>query len=58
MRALKSAVVLFAVLVLLSACGVAETDECANPHPAKKEECEVKDSTEWNKMKWDESNWG
>jgi len=58
MHVLMSAAVLFAMLALLSACGVAETDECENPHPAKKAECDVKDSTEWDKMKWNESNWG
>ena len=46
-------------LFSLTACGLGSSeDECENPHPSQKAECEVKESTEWDKMEWDKSNWG
>ena len=43
----------------LCACGLAgQEDECENPHPSQKAECEAKESSDWNKMNWNEGTWG
>lgn len=47
------------MLVYLQACGLAgQEDECDNPHPSQKAECDARGSSEWNKMNWNEGTWG
>jgi len=52
-------IVLTLMMTLNQACGLAgQDDECDNPHPSQKSECEARDSSEWNKMNWNEGTWG
>ncbi len=59
MHATKIIFVFVSTIVALSGCGLADTDECANPHPSMKAECDAREkSTDWDDMKWDEGTWG
>jgi len=50
---------LYVLFIFLSGCGLAgQDDECENPHPSQKAECEARESSEWNKMNWNEGTWG
>ena len=46
-------------LLSLTACGLGGSDdECENPHPSQKAECEASEQSGWDKMNWDEGRWG
>jgi len=51
---------IFVLFLLFSACGLAGHDEehCENPNSSQQGPCETQESSEWNKIKWDEDSWG